>query len=388
MKLIKLFFFNFLCIFVTNNLLADSVLQENMPLLVLFFVNNFPTNTGGSTLNQVIGFVKNNHDVTILTQNFNDSSINMSHPDIQKYDLFSKVFVKELPDDKREFDVILCQSTSLAIQLLDFVEKYNVKGKKIVFVRGADIKIFNDAQKCERIFESFDMIAPVCEYFKNKLTKLNKNRYKLKVLHSSIDCSKFTYSRRFFPKKSKTVEIVSVSRLARKKGLDIAINAIFLLIKKYSNIRYRIIGDGSLKKKLRELINKLGLKRHVFLVGWKTPNEVRKILNESHISILPSVTRNAQEGIPNALKEAMAMGLPVVGTYHAGIPELIEDGVTGFLVPEEDVIGLAKKIFYLIKRPKIWNRIGKAARNFVVKHFERETENRKLIQVCYELCYM
>ena len=379
-----LLFFLSSLLFAVNHLAAEPISKKNKPLQILLWVNNFPTNTGGSTLNQIIGFIKQHHDVTILTQNLNNTSINAFHPDIIKYDLLSKVFVKELPNNKKEFDVIICQSASLALSLLEFKKRNNIKGRLIVFVRGADLKTFDNPKSCKKIFESFDIIAPVCEYFKNKLAKLHKNTHKIKVFHSSIDCDKFIYRKCLFLK-NKKVCIATTCRLANKKGLDYAIKAISILVNKHPNLHYLIIGDGRLRHKLQDLINTLGLKHNITLVGWKTPNEVVELLKTCHIFILPSVTRNAQEGIPNALKEAMAMGIPVVSTYHAGIPELIKNGITGFLVPEKDERALAKAIEFLIEHPEIRDRIGLNARKFVENNFEQNKENKKLIQECRKL---
>ncbi len=377
-------------LFTINYLVAEPIYQKNKPLQILFWVKNFPTNTGGSTLNQIIGFIKENHDVTILAQNFNASSINISHPEITQYNLFSRVFIKELSDNNKEFDVIICQSTSRALTLLKFIKKNNIKGRLIVFVRGADLAIFYNHKNYKKIFESFDIIAPVCEYFEKQLTNLNKmfklkNTDKLKVFHSSIDCDKFNYRGPLLPE-NKKICIVTTSRLSPKKGLDYAIKAIGILVKKYPNLRYLIIGDGPSREKLQDLIKTLGLERHILLIGWKTPDEVIKLLETSHIFILPSVKhKKAQEGIPNVLKEAMAMGLPVVSTYHAGIPELIENGITGFLVPEKDEDALADKIEFLIEHTEIWNSIVLAGRKFVKKNFDRDEENKKLIKACQKL---
>jgi len=382
----RLLFFLSSLVFAVNYIESKPITEKNRPLRILLFLNNFPTSTGGSTLSIAVGFTKQNHDITILTQNFNTASLNANHPDIIKYDLFSKVFIKKLPNNKKDFDVIICQSASLALQLLEFKKRNNITGRLIVFVRGADLKTFYNPKICKKIFESFDIIAPVCEYFKNKLSNLHKNTHKIKVFHSSIDCDKFIYRKCLLPK-NKKICIATTCRLANKKGLDYAIKAIFILVKKYPKLHYIIIGDGRLRNKLQNLINTLGLDQHITLVGWKTPDEVVKLLKTCHIFILPSVTTSngSKEGIPNSLKEAMALGIPVVSTYHAGIPELIKNGITGFLVPEKDERALAKAIEFLIEHPEIWDRIRLNARKFVENNFERDKENKKLIQECHKL---
>ena len=77
----------------------------------------------------------------------------------------------------------------------------------------------------------------------------------------------------------------------------------------------------------------------------------------------------------------MAIGLPVISTYHGGIPELVEDGVSGFLVPERDAEAIASKLQYLIAHPEIWNIIGAAGRERVEKYFNMQNLNDELVDI-------
>ncbi len=171
--------------------------------------------------------------------------------------------------------------------------------------------------------------------------------------------------------------------MQRKKGTKYAIRAIAQLIDKGYKIHFSIIGDGPCRKELERLIRKLHVGQYVKLRGWQNQDEIIEILNMVHIFVLPSVTTSTgtQEGIPNVLKEAMAMGIPVVSTYHAGIPELVENGVSGFLVPERDVSTLCKKLEYLITHQQEWKRMGKAGRKKVLQEFEIERINDRLIKI-------
>ena len=110
-----------------------------------------------------------------------------------------------------------------------------------------------------------------------------------------------------------------------------------------------------LRDELKEIINKLGIANQVSFLGWKTHSEILALLRQSHVLVAPSVTADSgdQEGIPNVMKEAMAVGLPVIGTIHGGIPELVENGKTGFLVAERDVDSLADTLVYLCEHPEI-----------------------------------
>ena len=157
---------------------------------------------------------------------------------------------------------------------------------------------------------------------------------------------------------------MSTGRLVEKKGLEYSIRAITRIMQHHPNIRYTIIGDGSLKPDLQQLIEELALSQQVSLLGWRKQEEVIKILDRSQILVAPSVTAadGNQDAPVNTLKEAMAMGLPVIGTLHGGIPELIEDAVSGFLVPERNPEAISEKLSYLIEHPEIWVSMGQAGR--------------------------
>ena len=87
------------------------------------------------------------------------------------------------------------------------------------------------------------------------------------------------------------------------------------------------------------------------------------------------------DGIPNALKEAMATGMPVVATHHSGIPELVEDRVSGFLVPEGNVDALVQRLTQLLRDPRAWQPIGRAARERVLNQFDVQPVTTSLIEL-------
>jgi colanic acid/amylovoran biosynthesis glycosyltransferase len=99
--------------------------------------------------------------------------------------------------------------------------------------------------------------------------------------------------------------------------------------------------------------------------------------------LAPSVTAadGNQDAPVNTLKEAMAMGLPVISTYHGGIPELVEDGVSGFLVPERDAKAIAQKLDYLISHPEIWVQMGRSGRRQVEDKYDMEKLNDELVKI-------
>jgi colanic acid/amylovoran biosynthesis glycosyltransferase len=111
--------------------------------------------------------------------------------------------------------------------------------------------------------------------------------------------------------------------------------------------------------------------------------EIVAMMEASHILLAPSVTAEDgdEEGIPNVVKEAMAVGLPVVSTLHAGIPELVTDGESGFLVAERSVNDLAERIIYLCDHPEIWPQMSRAARRKVETEFDIGGLSLKLVKL-------
>jgi colanic acid/amylovoran biosynthesis glycosyltransferase len=104
-------------------------------------------------------------------------------------------------------------------------------------------------------------------------------------------------------------------------------------------------------------------------------------MQRSHLLVAPSVTAEDgdQEGIPNVLKEAMATGMPVVSTYHSGVPELVEHGVTGLLAPERDAAALAAALTELVDHPESWTSFALAARRKVEEEYDAERLNDDLV---------
>ena len=166
-----------------------------------------------------------------------------------------------------------------------------------------------------------------------------------------------------------------------------AIEAVSRLLSKGEKIEYTVVGDGMLRENLQQLIEGMGIERQVKLLGWKTHEDVKMLLEESHVLVAPSLTSESgdQEGIPNAIKEAMASGLPVISTFHSGIPELVTDGVSGLLVPERDAGSLADALAYLISHPDLCKEMGQAGRSQVEQKFDSDSLNKKLEELYLDL---
>jgi len=358
-------------------------IEQKKSIKILMVVASFPKIHDICMLNQMTDLIDRGHDVHIYALHQGDFS--QVQQDVITYDLVNKTIFEKLPDSLDSYDIILFQ---LGHKLFDVKKTHNFKGKVVVCIRGYDITGFlkENPHVYDEYFESCDLFLPVCDAFKKLLEQIGCPFHKIIVHHSSIDCSKFTFQEKKLSQDG-TINIVSAGRFVEKKGFIHSIHAIAQLIKKYPQIRYTIIGDGILKKRYRRLIRKLRAENNIKLDGWHTHEEYIDILNKSHFFILPSVTakNNDQEGIPNVLKEAMAMGLLVIATDHSGNIELVEHGVSGYLVPERDSTAIAYKIEHLLKNPSKWAPIQLAAANKVHREFDKEKENDKLERIFYNL---
>ncbi len=361
---------------------------ESRPLHVLFVVSYFPAPSQTYILNMMTGLIDRGHKVTIFAFRKNDVE---GHPNIEKYSLLNSVIYERFPADLPDCDVVFCQSASLGKLIVenDALTPWLDTKKIVVCLRGFDItgnNIRNNPSIYEKLFKRADIFLPVCDYFKKITVQLGCPAEKVIVHHSAINCKQFFFRERTY-RPGEKIKFVSVCRLIQKKGLNFAIGAIARLNKRYKNIHYTIVGSGHLQSSLRKLAKKSKILDKVTFFGWAEQDQVARILDESHIFLLPSITSSNgdEEGIANALKEAMAMGLIPVSTFHAGTPELITDGVSGYLVPEGSSKQLAKKIKYIIKHPELWKTVGLAARKKVEDEFETTQSMAELEGIFYRL---
>lgn len=362
---------------------SDSTARPKLNILVV--VELFPRFTQTFILSHITNLIDRGHNVYIFANKKGNTSD--SRDIVSKYNLIERTHYQQIPDLNR-FDIILCQFGNLGLQFAKLKLKQNFKAKIVTCFRGYDLsgEIKKNPHIYDSLFEIGDLFLPVCSYFKDRLVALGCPSEKVIVHYSDIDCSKFYFRSRSLGTFDK-IRIITIARLVNQKGLEYAIRTVAKIYKQYSNITYRIVGDGRLKEQLKTLIRTLKAERYIKLLGSLDHNQIIEILNKAHLFILPSVTSTSgcQEGMPVALQEAMAMGLPVIGTYHSGISELIADGKNGFLVKERDVNGLTEKIKYLIRHPEIWNKIGKAGRKEIEDKYETKKLNNKLVEIFYHL---
>ena len=197
-----------------------------------------------------------------------------------------------------------------------------------------------------------------------------------RVVHCGIDVEKF----RSVSRQPEAGRIICVCRLSPKKGLDVAIRACAKLRDNNIKFLFEIAGEGPQRRALEKLIGRLHLADNVKLLGARPNDQLTELFSRSCVFLMPCIKMpdGDMDGIPVAMMEAMACEVPVVSTSISGIPELVEDGVTGRLAPEKDAEALAQILTELLEDMEKIERLGKAGRERVLKDFSISQNAAKL----------
>jgi colanic acid/amylovoran/stewartan biosynthesis glycosyltransferase WcaL/AmsK/CpsK len=285
----------------------------------------------------------------------------------------------------RRYDVILCHFGPVGLRMQKIREAGEVRGPLVTVFHGYDMSLFLAERGSDvygPLFSTGDLFLPVSEFWAARLRELGAPADRVAVHRMGVDLSCFSATAR--PSPERPFQIVSVARLVEKKGLSDGIRAFARLPQQTrEKARYQIVGDGPLRSELQSLIGDLGLADRVRLLGWRSPNEIADLLEASHLLLAPSVTASDgdAEGIPVVLMEALARGLPVLSTLHSGIPELVEDQKSGYLVPERDVELLAVRLETLMtSSKKELDEMGRLGRIAVERDYDIEKLNDRLVQ--------
>jgi colanic acid/amylovoran biosynthesis glycosyltransferase len=408
---------------------------------IAFIVNQFPALSETFILNQITGLVDRGHEVDIYAYGpRNEPGV---HTNVERYNLLkhtyymsinasvstSKMYrlirgIGRIATSFHKNPMAVLNSLSLLIfgkdaaplgilyQIVPFLNKgpYDivhchfgplgnfgvilkavgaVHGQVVTTFRGYDISSYireEGEHIYNTLFERGNLFLCVSEQIKNMLIKLGCEERKI-IVHRSgvhISDSRFCIHR---PKIDNKVRLLTVARLVEKKGVQYGIHAVAKILKNHSNIEYRIAGDGHLRNALQAQIEDLKVEDNVKLLGWQSHEQVVELLQASDILLAPSVTsqNGDREGIPGAIVEALAWGLPVLSTRHSGIPEVVQDGESGLLVPERDTDALAEKLEYLIEHSELWPEMGRKGRKYVEDHYDIDRLNDRLVEIYQQL---
>jgi colanic acid/amylovoran biosynthesis glycosyltransferase len=172
--------------------------------------------------------------------------------------------------------------------------------------------------------------------------------------------------------------LVNVGRIAEQKGQLLLVHAAAIMQERGYDFELVIVGDGPMRAEVQQLINDRGLSGHVRITGFLSNQDVRRELESARALVLPSFA----EGLPVVIMEALALGRPVISTYIAGIPELVEPGVNGWLVPAGAVPPLVDAMAELVSSSAAeLDQMGRAGRERVAQWHVARTEAAKLAEL-------
>jgi glycosyltransferase involved in cell wall biosynthesis len=173
--------------------------------------------------------------------------------------------------------------------------------------------------------------------------------------------------------------VMVLSRLNRMKGVQYFLDAASMVAAKLPETRFLIVGDGEIRQELEDSAARLGLADRIVFTGFRT--DIPRLLSEVNLSVLPSLS----EGLSNTLLESMAAGVPVVATRVGGNPEIIEDGVSGLLVPPKDSAMLATAMITLLGNPALASSFGAAGKHRIAEVFSLQRSVREIERLYQKL---
>src|SRR5438045_2985136 len=247
------------------------------------------------------------------------------------------------------------------VHLLPFIEQWDKPC--VVSFHGADVAHKEDIKdypaKLRRLFDAVPLVLARSQSLADRLIQFGCPPGKLRINRTGGPLNEFPFVDRQPPTDGKW-RIVQACRLIPIKGVATRLRAFAIFKKEIPKAEFLIAGKGPLQPELEMLAAGLGIFKDVRFVGFLSQPELLEFYASSHLFLHPSETspNQDQEGVPNSLLEAMATGLPVGATRHGGIPEAVEHGRTGLLVPEAGHTASANAMQKNIDSPGVFKQMG------------------------------
>ena len=272
----------------------------------------------------------------------------------------------------------------IAVHLLPLIQAW--KYPSVVSFHGADVMVDMDKpayrEATLQMLDAVTLVLVRSESLRHALVDLGGDPEKIEIHRTGIPLEEFPFRDRAVPNNGEW-RFVQAGRLIEKKGLPVTLRAFSTFLKQRPNATLTIAGEGPLLSDLQKFARELKIADRVSFTGFVSQEQLREIYYRSHIFLHPSQTGRDgnQEGIPNSMLEAMATGLPVFATEHGGVPEAIENGVSGVLVPERDDEALARAMFNATQDPSFLSRIARCGADAVRQKFDLSNQAQRLEEI-------
>jgi len=276
----------------------------------------------------------------------------------------------------------------IAVHLLPLIRTW--KNPSIVSFHGADVTVDMNKpayrESTRQMLDAVKLVLVRSESLRRALIDLGCDPKKIEVQRTGIPLEEFAFHERSFPNDGEW-RLVQAGRLIEKKGLPVTLRAFAVFLRKYPNATLTIAGEGPLLGELQKLARELNIERRVSFTGFISQEQLRDIYYRTHIFVHPSQTGHDGnvEGIPNSMLEAMASGLPVFATDHGGIPEAVENGVSGVLVHERDHEAMANALLNATQDSDSLARIARNGAEVVRKNFDLQAQAQRLEEIYLRL---
>lgn len=386
---------------------------------ILYFLFHFPTLSESFILTEIYELQKN-HDIyvfslhkpdgNIMHEEFENMNINIKYANKPRYrnlkDLccsevlnlkvlreasflenprakainlyYAKQLIKYIKELDTEIDLIHSHFASPDKSVLIYASSYL---KKPFTITTHAVDIFKPSIVTKKALEKSDQIITISNYNKGYIRgKFGVNK-PIHIVRAGVRPEKFD------KKFEKSDHFITVSRLIEKKGLIYALEAFSKVFEKYPKIEYHIIGSGSYNNILRKKAKELGILGNVKFLSNVSDRKLIGEVGSALGFILPCIIANDgdRDGIPVGMMESMALGTPCISTNISGIPELIDNGVNGFLVEPKNPDRIAENVILLIENDDKRRKMGEVARRKIISDFNIKKEAKKLEKIFNDL---
>ncbi len=385
---------------------------------ILFYTDAFGAPTTTFIQNDIMGLSKNHEIKYLCTSIYKETRFKFDNIEVVPYtvnplrkkirwileekglnlEFYNRLFSKNINKAIIQFkpDIIQCQFGYEALRLLLNLSGQNKKIPVVINFLGYDASFHLQRPSYVRklkLIAKRNNIYATCNttFLRNNLEAKGINFPINKIVYTGIrqDFFKRDYSK---IKSEDTYIFLQIAVQCLQKGQEITIKAFAQFLRLVSNPEkyFLYIAGVDLNNYtlyLQNLTNELGISEKVKFFGWITPDQAKELMQEVNCFVHHSRTiAGKTEGIPTAITEAMSMELPVLSTYHAGIPELVEDGVNGYLVQENDIETYAQKMKEISSwklkpenREKVIHRFSLENRTKIFEEYYEQILNSKLI---------